>query len=88
MVAEDERRGFACRVECGRCGAAVLAVKFSPQHTAVQWTAAAVRACAEFGLVGRPSALVEGCGSLREAIDQAVAAGRLEVAPPGYVRTE
>ena len=66
----------------------MLAVKFSPQHTSVQWTAAAVRACAEFGVAGWPSALVEGCGSLREAIDQAVAAGRLAVAPPGYVRTE
>ena len=88
MPAEDERRGVAGGVECGRCGAAVLAVKFSPQHTSVQWTAAAVRACAEFGAAGRPSALVEGCGSLREAIDHAVAAGRLEVTPPGYVRTE
>ena len=29
-----------------------------------------------------PSALVEGCGSLRDSIDAAVAAGRLEVSPP------
>jgi hypothetical protein len=90
MLAEDERvAAFAC-VECGRCGAAVLAAKFSPQHTSVQWSAAAVRACWEFAAssaLGRPSALVEGCGSLREAIDLAVASGRLEVAPPGYVRT-
>jgi hypothetical protein len=74
-----------CRVECGRCGAAVLAVKFSPQHTSVQWSAAAVRACWEFSAAsasGRPSALIEGCGSLRDSIDAAVAAGRLEVAPP------
>ena len=78
----DERRGVASPVECARCGAAVLAVKFSPQHTSVQWTAAAVRACWEFGAAERPSALVEGCGSLREAIDRAVAAGRLEVSPP------
>ena len=34
---------------------------------------------------GRPSALVEGCGSLRDSIDAAVAAGRLEVAPPHEV---
>lgn len=88
MLAEDDRRGAVCLVECDRCGATVLAVKFSPQHTSVQWTAAAVRTCLEFGVAGRPSALVEGCGSLREAIDKAVAAGRLEVAPPGYVRTE
>ena len=30
-------------MECGRCGAQVLAAKFSPQHTMVQWTDAAVR---------------------------------------------
>jgi hypothetical protein len=91
MLAEDERRGAAARVECTRCGAAVLAVKFSPQHTSVQWTAAAVRACREFSAcsaAGRPSALVEGCGSLRESISVAVESGRLEVAPPGYARTE
>ena len=82
MLAEDERRAaFAC-VECGRCGAAVLAAKFSPQHTSVQWTAAAVRACWEFSAADRPSALVEGCGSLRDSIDGAVASGRLEVSPP------
>ena len=78
----DEQPGAVGRVECARCGAAVLAVKFSPQHTSVQWTAAAVRACREFSAAGRPSALVEGCGSLRDSIDVAVAAGRLEVAPP------
>jgi hypothetical protein len=82
MLAEDERVAAFARVECGRCGAAVLAAKFSPQHTSVQWSAAAVRACWEFAADGRPSALVEGCGSLREAIDLAVASGRLEVAPP------
>jgi hypothetical protein len=82
----DERRAAFCPVECGRCGAAVLAAKFSPQHTVVQWSPAAVRACAEFSAAlsfsGRPSALVEGCGSLRDSIDAAVAAGRLEVSPP------
>ena len=81
----DERRAALGRVECARCGASVLAVKFSPQHTSVQWTAAAVRACAECSAataLGRPSALVEGCGSLRDSIDVAVAAGRLEAAPP------
>ena len=82
MSARDERRGTVACVRCARCGAAVRAVKFSPQHTSVQWTAAAVRACWEFGAAGRPSALVQGCGSLRDSIDVAVAAGRLEVAPP------
>jgi hypothetical protein len=51
----------------------------------VQWSAAAVRACAEFAFSaaeGRPSALVEGCASLRDSIDAAVETGRLEVSPP------
>ena len=78
----DERQGAASPVECARCGAAVLAVKFSPQHTSVQWTAAAVRTCWEFSSAGRPSALVQGCASLRDSIDRAVTAGWLEVAPP------
>ena len=85
MLAEDERFAAFCPVECGRCGAGVLAAKFSPQHTSVQWTAAAVRACVEFSVaaaIGQPSALVEGCGSLRDSIDAAVTAGRLEVSPP------
>jgi hypothetical protein len=76
----DERHASLSPVQCARCGAAVLAAKFSPQHTSVQWSAAAVRECAEFS--GRPSALVAGCGSLRDSIDAAVAAGRLEVSPP------
>ena len=82
MLAEDERYAAFCPIECGRCGAGVLAAKFSPQHTVVQWSPAAVRTCAEFCASLRPSALVEGCGSLRDSIDAAVAAGRLEVSPP------
>jgi hypothetical protein len=82
MSAEDERPGALSCVECARCGAMVLAVKFSPQHTSVQWTAAAVLTCWEFGAAGRPSALVEGCGSLRDSIDGAVASGRLGVSSP------
>ncbi len=80
----DARHAAVRPVECARCGAAVLAAKFSPQHTTVQWSAAAVRACAEFGAADRPSSLVEGCASLRDSIEEAVAAGRLEVAPPSY----
>jgi hypothetical protein len=82
----DERQAVSCPVECARCGAAVLAAKFSPQHTTVQWTASAVRTCVEFGASDRPSALVEGCASLWDSIDAAVMAGRLEVAPPSYER--
>ena len=82
MLAEDERYAAVSLVECARCGAAVLAAKFSPQHTSVQWSTAAVRACWEFSAADRPSALVEGCGSLRDSIDRAVTAGWLGVAPP------
>ena len=82
MHRADDRRVSWQSVRCARCGAAVLVAKFSPQHTSVQWTAAAVRSCWEFSAASRPSALVEGCGSLRDSIDGAVAAGRLEVSPP------
>ena len=89
MLAEDERYAAVACVECARCGAAVLAFKFSPQHTVVQWNIASVAACAEFAaalsLSGRPSARVEGCGSLRDSIDAAVAAGRLGVSLPHEV---
>ncbi|MFI5080877.1 MAG: hypothetical protein ACHQCE_07390 [Streptosporangiales bacterium] len=81
----DERHDGFRRVECDRCAAAVLVVKFSPQHTSVQWSAASVRACAEFSArvaTGEQSALIGTCGSLREAIDRAVSQGRLEVSPP------
>jgi hypothetical protein len=63
----------------------VLVAKFSPQHTSVQWTGAAVSVCAEFSVaaaLGRTSARVAGCDSLRDSIDAAVKAGRLEVSPP------
>lgn len=81
----DEREAGQARVSCGRCGAAVLAAKFSPRHTSVQWTAAAVAACAEFGTrtaAGERTALIDGCASLRGSIDAAVRAGRLPLAAP------
>ena len=89
----DERRGSVQPVRCARCGAAVQVAKFSPQHTSVQWTAAAAASCAEFGAragagagagVGVGSALIEGCGALRGSIDTALAAGLLSVCPPSY----
>ena len=81
----DERRPVAREVRCARCAAVVLAAKFSPQQTSVQWTAAAVRACAEFAARvagGQPSALIDGCASLRASIDAAVRDGRLPVVSP------
>jgi hypothetical protein len=83
----DERHADPLPVRCGRCGATAAVVKFSPQHTSVQWTAVAAGRCAEFrarAAAGTPGALVEGCAALRDSIDAAVAAGRLAVAPPAY----
>ena len=83
----DERHAAAQLVECARCGATAEVVKFSPQHTSVQWTAAAVGCCAEFrarAAEGTRSALVEGCAALRDSIDLAVTSGRLAVSPPSY----
>ena len=73
------------RIECDRCAAAVLVVKFSQQHTSVQWSPAAVRSCAEFSArvaAGEQTALIDACASLRAAIDRAVSQGRLEISPP------
>jgi hypothetical protein len=81
----DERDASFRPLQCGRCGAAVLVAKFSPQHTSVQWSQPSVRACAEFSArvaAGEQTALIDGCGSLRDAIDRATASGRLEVSPP------
>ena len=84
-VATDERDAGFRRIECDRCAAAVLVVKFSQQHTSVQWTPAAVRACAEFAArvaTGEQTALIDGCASLRGSIDRALSHGRLEISPP------
>ena len=81
----DQRHAGLSAVTCDRCAAAVLVVKFSQQHTSVQWSPASVLACAEFSAraaAGEQSALIGTCGSLREAIDRAVSQGRLEVSPP------
>ena len=93
MPRADDRRASWQPVRCARCGAAVQVAKFSPQHTSVQWTAAAAASCAEFGAragagagagVGARSALIEGCSALRGSIDTALAAGLLSVCPPSY----
>jgi hypothetical protein len=84
-VATDDRDAGLRRIECDRCAAAVLVVKFSQQHTSVQWSPAAVLACAEFSArvaTGEQTALIDGCGSLRESIGRALRQGRLEVCPP------
>jgi hypothetical protein len=81
----DERPSRYCEVECGACGAVVLAAKFSVHHTSVQWDASAVRQCAEFArraAIGEQTALIERCASMRSSIDAAALDGRLPVAPP------
>jgi hypothetical protein len=81
----DEREARYGRVECDHCGVAVLVAKFSLQHTSVQWSAASVRACAEFSArvaAGEQTALIDTCARLRGSIDRAAAQGRLEVSPP------
>jgi hypothetical protein len=65
---------------CDGCGALVRVKKLSPQHTSVQWSAAAVGRCAEFAAtaaLGEPSALVPTCVTLRASIERAVREGRL-----------
>ena len=87
VLRDDERRARPQPVRCARCGAVALVAKFSPQHTSVQWTAAATAGCAEFGVRaadGARGALFESCGALRDSIDAAVASGRLVAAPPSY----
>ena len=84
-VATDERDAGFRRIECDRCAAAVRVVKFSQQHTSVQWSPAATRSCAEFTArvaTGEQTALIDGCASLRGSVDRALSQGRLEISPP------
>jgi len=81
-VAADERPWRFTPVECAQCGVWVRVVKFSLQHTSVQWPEAALLGCAEFVRAGGASALIPTCASLRDSIDDAVAGGRVEVLPP------
>jgi hypothetical protein len=81
----DERHAASREVACDRCAARVLVAKFSPQHTSVQWSAASMRACAEFtarSAAGELTALIAACASLRASIDRAAGEGRLDVTPP------
>jgi hypothetical protein len=79
MPRNDPRFDGLAPVTCESCGAGVLVAKFSREHTSVQWDAAAVAACLEFD---GPSPLNPGCDRLRASIRDAVARGRLTVAPP------
>ncbi|MBF6243464.1 hypothetical protein IU471_07690 [Nocardia elegans] len=63
-------------VSCRSCGTCVLVEKFSPQHTSVQWSRSAMRACTE---LSQPGTHAHTCTALRESIDTAVQSGRLSV---------
>jgi hypothetical protein len=81
----DDRPWRYTEVPCAQCGVVVRVAKFSLQHTSVQWTARAVLGCQEFAAkvaAGGQSALIPTCASLRESIEDEVAAGRVEVLPP------
>ncbi|HUC57588.1 MAG TPA: hypothetical protein VMA95_09315 [Streptosporangiaceae bacterium] len=81
-IRTDERPWRYTPVECAQCGVVVQVAKFSLQHTSVQWSAGAVRGCAEFARAGGDPALIPTCLSLRDSIEDAVAGGRVEVLPP------
>lgn len=76
LYLEGGLRPLACRT----CGTRVLVKKNSPQHTSVQWLSDPAASCPEFAAAVGPSALVAGCGALRDSIQAAVREGTLEVA--------
>lgn len=57
---------------CRMCGNRVMVGKYSLAHTSVQWTEAT--RCVEFAVAASPT-----CTQMRESIDDAVRAGRIEV---------
>jgi hypothetical protein len=83
---EDDKRLYVeiglNPVRCEACGVEVAVKKNSQKHTSVQWNAAAMAGCEEFreaSAVGKDSALILGCGRLKDSIDAAVRDGRLVV---------
>ncbi len=63
-------------ISCRSCGTCVLVEKYSPQHTSVQWSAAARAACTGLAEVSERE---HTCPALRDSIDAAVRAGELSV---------
>ncbi|AXK89235.1 hypothetical protein [Nocardia farcinica] len=66
-------------VECGQCGARVLARKSSWQQTSVQWNAEAVARCPELGSPVLRGPFLPGCSRMSEFIREAALAGRIPV---------
>ena len=77
----DYLEGGLTAVTCAGCGVTVRAKKNSPMHTSVQWSRRAVEGCAEFAdwrALGKPTALVPGCGRLLETINRTADPSRLD----------
>ncbi len=69
-------------VGCHACPTEVLVRKASAVQTSVQWSADPAATCPEFAALvaaGEVGARIDTCPKLREAIEDAVAAGRLVV---------
>lgn len=67
-------------IQCATCENRVLAEKFSPSHTSVQWLDDAETACAEFArraADGEHSNWIPTCTALRDSIMRAVDNGAL-----------
>ncbi|MGH3713162.1 MAG: hypothetical protein ACRDT4_06825 [Micromonosporaceae bacterium] len=83
-TAADQRLYLADGLQplrCRACGARVLVKKHSLRHTSIQWLSSPATDCPEFAAAGVPSALVAGCGKLRESIEAAVRDGTLVLSP-------
>lgn len=67
---EEQLTGGLQPVSCTTCGARVLATKYSPQHTSIQWSGDAAANCPE--LIGTAGA---SCGALLDRIAEVVEPG-------------
>lgn len=67
---EEQLTGDLQPVSCTTCGVRVLATKYSPQHTSIQWSGDAAARCPE--LTGTASG---SCGSLLARIAEVVEPG-------------
>nr|WP_256668528.1 ferredoxin [Nocardia cyriacigeorgica] len=66
-------------LRCRECAAQVSVRKSSRDQTSLQWNAEARTACHELGASPLPGPALAGCSRLRESIDEAIAAGELQV---------
>ncbi|MFC4853665.1 hypothetical protein [Actinophytocola glycyrrhizae] len=70
------------QVACAACTTEVLVRKASRRQTSIQWRSSPADSCPEFAArvaAGELSARIDTCPRLREAIEEAVAAGALAV---------